>query len=119
MHFPEPVRMPDDHAGPVWARARKRPAGGGGGGFVGLLVTLLALFGVLTGVLGVKERSLAEGGAIMDGWIVVGVAAAQRLAGQVSQAVGATSGRAGEASAGTGDALDAGAATTADTRKAS
>jgi hypothetical protein len=33
----------------------------------------LALFGVLTAVLGVKEQSLAEGGAMMDGWITSGV----------------------------------------------
>lgn len=112
MRFPEPVRMSDVHASPVWARTRKR-SGGGGGGFVGLLVTLLALFGVLTAVLGIKERSLSEAGAIMDGWLVAGIAAAQRLAGQAPEAAEAAADTAGEAAARTGDALEAGATTTA------
>ncbi|WP_253189226.1 hypothetical protein [Brevundimonas sp. LM2] len=98
--------MSDDHASPVWARTRKR-SGGGGGGFVGLLVTLLALFGVLTAVLGIKERSLAEAGTIMDGWIVAGVAAAERLAGRAADG-------ADKAATKTGDALEAGAETTAE-----
>ena len=83
MRFPEPVRNSDDHASPVWARSKRRSSGGGGG-FVGLIVTLLALFGALTAVLGVKEQSLAEGGAMMDGWITAGVVIARRSAGSVS-----------------------------------
>jgi len=118
MRFPEPVRMSDDHASPVWARSKRR-SGGGGGGFVGLLVTLLALFGVLTAVLGVKEQSLAEGGAIMDGWITSGVTSAKRLAGQAPEAAEAAADKAGDAAEKTGDALEAGAATTADQLKKS
>ena len=66
MRFSQPVRMADDgdHS-PVWARSKRRR----GNPFISLLITLLALFGVLTAVLGIKEKSLAEGGAMMDGWI--------------------------------------------------
>lgn len=110
MRFPEPVRMADDH-GPVWTRKKRRS--GAGGGFVGLIVTLLALFGVLTIVLGVKERSLAEGGALMDGWISAGVAQVRKLAGQAPEAAEVAADRAGQAAERTGDALEAGAATTA------
>ena len=114
MRFPEPVRMPDDdHASPVWARSKRRS--GGGGGFVGLIVTLLALFGVLTAVLGVKEQSLAEGGAIMDGWISVGLEQGRKLIGQAPEAAEVAADKAGEAAEKTGDALEAGAATTAET----
>jgi hypothetical protein len=112
MRFPEPVRDSDGHSTPVWARKKRR--GGGAGGFVGLLVTLLALFGVLTAVLGIKERSLAEGGALMDGWIAAGVSAARELAGQAPEAAEAAAEKAGDAAEKTGDALEAGAATTAE-----
>lgn len=112
MRFPEPVRNSDDHASPVWARSKRRS--GGGGGFVGLIVTLLALFGVLTAVLGVKERSLAEGGAMMDGWITAGVNQAKRLAGQAPEAAEVAAEKAGNAAERTGDALEAGAASTAE-----
>ncbi|WP_426038645.1 hypothetical protein [Brevundimonas sp. DC300-4] len=113
MRFPEPVRMADDdHASPVWARSKRR--GGGGGGFVGLIVTLLALFGVLTAVLGVKEQSLAEGGAMMDGWITAGVDQGRKLIGQAPEAAEVAVDKAGAAAEKTGDALEAGAATTAE-----
>ncbi|MBU1348361.1 MAG: hypothetical protein KKA16_15580 [Alphaproteobacteria bacterium] len=112
MRFPEPVRNSDDHASPVWARSKRRSRGGGG--FVGLIVTLLALFGVLTAVLGVKEQSLAEGGAIMDGWITAGVAKARELAGQAPEIAEAAADGAGEAAEKTGDALEAGAAATSE-----
>lgn len=112
MRFHEPVRMSDDHASPVWARTKRR-SGGGAGGLVGLLVTLIALFGVLTAVLGIKERSLAEGGALMDGWITVGIDRARALAGQAPQAAGAAVETAGAAAGATGDALESGAATAA------
>lgn len=112
MRFQEPVRMSDDHASPVWARSKRR-SGGGAGGLVGLLVTLLALFGVLTAVLGIKERSLAEGGALMDGWITAGVEKARALAGQAPEAAGAAMETAGEAAGATGEALESGAASTA------
>ena len=113
MRFPEPVRNADDNGTPVWARTKRR-SGGGGGGLVGLIVTLLALFGVLTAVLGIKERSLAEGGAIMDGWISVGIAKGKALIGQAPEAAEAAADTAGNAAEKTGDALEAGAATTAE-----
>ncbi len=116
MRFLEPVRMSDDHSSPVWARTKRRSRGGGGG-FVGLIVTLLALFGVLTAVLGVKERSLAEGGAMMDGWISAGVVKARELAGQAPEAAEVAADKAGDAAEKTGDALEAGAATTAEALK--
>ncbi len=112
MRFPEPVRMSDEHASPVWARTKRR-SGGGGGGIVGLIVTLLALFGVLTAVLGVKERSLAEGGAMMDGWISAGMTQVRKLAGQAPEAAEVAADKAGDAAEKTGDALEAGAAATA------
>ena len=98
MRFSEPVRMADDgdHS-PVWARTRRRR----GNPFISLLITLLALFGVLTAVLGVKEQSLAEGGAMMDGWIAKGVATvkgeAPRVADEAGEAAGAAATRAGDA----------------------
>ena len=113
MRFAEPVRNADDHASPVWARSRRRS--GGGGGFVGLIVTLLALFGVLTAVLGVKEGSLAEGGAMMDGWIAAGVAQGRKLIGRAPEAAEVAADKAGAAAEKTGDALEAGAAATAET----
>jgi len=113
MRFPEPVRNPDDHASPVWARSKRR-SGGGGGGFVGLIVTLLALFGVLTAVLGIKEQSLAEGGAMMDGWITAGVVQGKKLIGQAPEAAEVAADKAGDAAEKTGDALEAGAASTAE-----
>ncbi len=114
MRFPEPVRNSDDHASPVWARSKRR-SGGGGGGFVGLIVTLLALFGALTAVLGIKEQSLAEGGAMMDGWITAGVIQGKKLIGQAPEAAEAAADKAGDAAEKTGDALEAGAASTAET----
>lgn len=116
MRFPEPVRNADDNGTPVWARTKRRSGGGGGGGggLVGLIVTLLALFGVLTAVLGIKERSLAEGGAMMDGWISAGVAQGKALIGQAPEAAEAAADTAGNAAEKTGDALEAGAATTAE-----
>lgn len=114
MRFPEPVRMAEDHATPVWAR-KKRRSSSGGGGLVGLIVTLLALFGVLTAVLGIKERSLAEGGALMDGWISAGITQGKKLIGQAPEAAEAAAEKAGAAAEKTGDALEAGAATTAET----
>lgn len=111
MRFPEPVRMADDgEASPAWARSSKRR---GGVPIVGLLVTLLALFGALTAVLGVKEKSLAAGGAMIDGWISTGWNGALKLVGQAPEAAEAAADEAGEAADKTGDALQAGAETTA------
>jgi hypothetical protein len=98
MRFSEPVRMADDgEHSPVWARTKRRS---GGAPLVGVLVTLLALFGVLTAVLGIKEKSLAEGGAMMDGWI--------------AQAVATVKGEASEAGAEAADAAGAAAETAAE-----
>lgn len=111
MRFSEPVRMADDgdHS-PVWARSKRRR----GNPFISLLVTLLALFGVLTAVLGIKEKSLAEGGAMMDGWISSAVSTvkgeAPRVADQAGEAAGAAATKAG-------DAAQAGAAAASDELK--
>jgi hypothetical protein len=112
MRFSEPVRMADDgDSSPVWARTKRRR---GANPLVGILVTLLAIFGVLTAVLGIKERSLAEGGAIMDGWITSGVATVKGEAPQVAdEAVDA----AGAAAEKAGDAAQAGAAAASDELK--
>lgn len=107
--------MNDEAASPVWARKKRRARGGGG--LVGVLVTLLALFGVLTAVLGIKERSLAEAGSMMDGWITAGVDQGKRLAGQAPQAAEAAADKAGKAAEKTGDAIKAGAETTANELK--
>jgi hypothetical protein len=111
MRFSEPVRMADngEHS-PVWARTRRRS----GNPLVGIIVTLLALFGVLTAVLGIKEQSLAEGGAVMDGWIATGVSTvrgeAPRVADEAAEAAGTAAGRAA-------DAAQAGAAAVSDEMK--
>ena len=112
MHFPEPVRMADDDDGasPVWARSRHRSRGNP---IISLLVTLLALFGALTVVLGIKEQSVAEGGALIDGWISAGWDGARKLVGQAPEAAEVAAGKAGDAAARTGDALEAGAEKTA------
>lgn len=111
MRFSEPVRMADDDHSPVWARSKRRRSGNP---IVGVLVTLLALFGVLTAVLGVKEQSLAEGGAMMDGWIAKGVATikgeAPKVADEAADAAGAAAEKAG-------DAAQAGAAAASDELK--
>jgi hypothetical protein len=98
MRFSEPVRMADDgEHSPVWARSKRR----GGNPVVGIIVTLLALFGVLTAVLGIKEQSLAEGGAMMDGWITKGVSTvkgeAPKVADEAVDAAGVVAERAGDA----------------------
>ena len=111
MNFPEPVRMADDDGGsPSWARPKRRR---GGSPVVSFFVTLLALFGALTAVLGVKEQSVAEGGVIIDSWITAGWQGARRLAGQAPEAAGVAADKAGAAAAKTGDALQAGAEKTA------
>lgn len=103
--------MADDaEHSPVWARSKRR----GGNPFIGLIVTLLALFGVLTAVLGIKERSLAEGGAMMDGWISQGVATVRGKAPEAAdQAATATAAAAEKA----GNAAQAGAAAASDSLK--
>lgn len=111
MRFSQPVRMADDadHS-PVWARSKRRR----GNPFISLLIILLALFGVLTAVLGVKEKSLAEGGAMMDGWISTAVSTVRGEAPKVADQAGEA---AGEAAAKAGDAAQAGAAAASDELK--
>lgn len=92
-----------DHS-PVWARTRKR---GSAGPAVGFLVTLLALFGALTLVLAIKERSVAQAGAQIDGWVSTGW-------GYVMTAAGKAPEKAGHVADRTGDALAAGAQGAAD-----
>lgn len=111
MRLSQPVRMADDaDRTPVWARSRKRSSGNP---LVNVVVTLLALFGALTAVLGVKERSLAEGGAIVDGWIAAGADAVRGLAGQGAEKAGVAAEKAAseaeQAAARTGEALKSGA----------
>lgn len=99
-----------DHS-PVWARTKRRR---GANPLVGVLVTLLAVFGVLTAVLGIKERSLAEGGAIMDGWISSAVATVKGEAPKVADEAADAAGAAAEKA---GDAAQAGAAAATDELK--
>lgn len=111
MRFSEPVRMTDDgEHSPVWARTKRRR----GIPLMGIIVTLLALFGVLMAGLGVKEQSLAEGGALMDGWITTAVSTVTGgAAGATDEVVEAVSDAAGNA----GDAAQAGAAAASDELK--
>ena len=111
MRFSEPVRMADDgEHSPVWARTKRRS----GNPIVGVIVTLLALFGVLTAVLGIKEQSLAEGGAMMDGWITKGMSTVRGEAPQVAEEAVDAAGAAAEKA---GDAAQAGAAAASDEMK--
>ncbi|MBA3048604.1 MAG: hypothetical protein KKE42_06805 [Alphaproteobacteria bacterium] len=112
MRFSEPVRMADDgEHSPVWARTKRRS---GSNPLVGIVVTLLALFGVLTAVLGIKEQSLAEGGAMMDGWITKGISTVRGEAPRVAdEAADVAVGAAEKA----GDAAQAGAAAASDELK--
>ncbi len=111
MRFSEPVRIADDadHS-PVWARSRRRR----GNPFISLVITLLAVFGVLTAVLGIKEKSLAEGGAMMDGWISAAVETVRGGAPKVADQAGDA---AGKAAVKAGDAAQAGAAAASDELK--
>jgi hypothetical protein len=111
MRFSEPVRMADDadHS-PIWARPKRRR----GNPLVSIVVTLLAVFGVLTAALGIKEQSLAEGGAIMDGWIA---AAMSKVRGEAPQVADQAADAAGAAAEKAGDAAQAGAAAAADELK--
>lgn len=114
MRFSQPVHMADGDSSPVWARSKRRS---GGASPIGFVVTLLALFGVLSAVLGIKERSMAEGGAIIDGWISSAWTSARSLAGQAPEAGEEAADKVGETAAKTGDALQAGAEKTADELK--
>ena len=94
MRFSEPVRMADDgEHSPVWARTRRRSG---------------------NPLVGIKEQSLAEGGAIIDGWIAKGVSTvrgeAPRVADEAVDAAGAAAEKAG-------DVAQAGAAAASDEMK--
>ena len=118
MNFPDVVRNADDTShSPVWARSKRR-RGRGGTPLVGFLVTLLALFGALTAVMAIKERSIAAGGAVIDSWITAGVQKGREVIGQAPAAGAVAADKAGNAVGKTGDALKAGAAETADKMKA-
>ena len=116
MRFPEVVRDADDTSHPVWARSKRR-RGRGAGSLVGLLVTLLSLFGALTAVMAIKERSIGAGGAVIDGWIVTSAQKVRVLIGKAPAAGAKAADKAGDAVEHTGDALQAGAAETADQMK--
>ena len=116
MRFPEVVRMAEGDPGPVWARSKRR-RGNPLGGLVGLIVTLLALFGALTFGLSIKEHSVAGAGAMIDGWIMVGKNEVMKAIGKAPEAAEVAADKAGDAAHSTGDALQAGAAETADTLK--
>ena len=118
MRFPEPLRMAeDDGASPVWARSKRRKSRGGTP-LVGFLVTLLALFGALTAVLAIKERSVAAGGEVIDGWIRAGWNTARTAVGKTSATAEAAVDRAADATGKTGNATQAGPEKTADELKA-
>lgn len=94
-----------DHS-PVWAKTRRRS---GGSPFIGLVVTLLALFGALTLALSIKERSVAGAGGMIDGWVSTAWNGALGLVGKAPEAAEEAADHAGAAAERTGDALEAGA----------
>lgn len=106
MRFSEPVRMAEDDGGPVWARSKRRR---GGPPVLGFIITLLALFGALTAVLGIKERSVAEGGALIDGWITAGWEQIKDITGQADEATDEALTEAADAADSAGAALGEGA----------
>jgi hypothetical protein len=81
------------------------------------VVTLLALFGALTAVMAIKERSIAAGGAVIDAWISAGADAVRQAIGRAPAAGAVAADKAGNAVEKTGDALKAGAAETSDQMK--
>ena len=92
---------------PAWERRSRRS---GSNPIVGLIVTLLALFGALTAGLSIAEQSVAGAGARIDGWISAGWNAVRGV--DVEDAAEAASDAAvatGEAAAEAGDAVEAGA----------
>lgn len=104
--FSVPVHMADNGGGPVWVGARRRR---GAPPLVGLIVTLLAVFGAVTIGLSVKEGSAARAGGVIDGWASTVSNTARRLAGQAPQAAEKAADRAGAATSRAGDAVRAGA----------
>lgn len=82
MRFSQATAKAEGADGPVWARSRRRRVSAGP--FVGLVGAILAVIGGLTVVLAVKERSVAQAGAIMDGWIDSGWTVARNLTGRAT-----------------------------------
>lgn len=76
---------------------------------LGFIITLLALFGALTAVLGIKERSVAEGGALIDGWITAGWEQIKDITGQADEATDEALTEAADAADSAGAALGEGA----------
>ncbi len=92
---------------PAWERRSRRS---GSNPVVGLLVTLLALFGALTLGLSIAERSVAEAGGRIDGWISAGWNAVRGVdVEDAAEAAGDAAQATGEAAAEAGDAVEAGA----------
>jgi len=94
---------------PVWERRGRRS---GSNPFVGLIVTLLALFGALTAGLAIAERSVGGAGDRIDGWIAAGMdmvrgATADDAAEAAGDAAEATGEAAGQAADAAGDAAEA------------
>jgi len=120
MRFPQPVRMAEGGDGPVWARQRRRS---GGPPLVGLLVTLVALFGALMLVLSIKEKSVAKAGAQVDGWTASAWGQVKTMTGRAGEKTEKAAEEAktsvAQTAEKTGDAVKAGADKTADELKKS
>ncbi|MBN8553084.1 MAG: hypothetical protein J0L52_09360 [Caulobacterales bacterium] len=94
-------------AGPVWERRGRRSSSNP---FVGLIVTLLALFGALTVGLSIAERSVGAAGDRIDGWISSGWGMVTgATAGDAVEAAGEAAEAAGDAAESAGDAAEAAA----------
>lgn len=107
MRFPEPVRNSDDSGhSPVWARSKRRSSFGP---IVGLIVTILALFGALSIAMGVKEKSLSAGGAVIDGWMKSAWSSVKEMTGQADEVAVEAAKDTGEAADKVGEAVKAGA----------
>lgn len=92
---------------PVWERRGRRS---GSNPLVGLIVTLLALFGALTAGLAIAERSVAGAGERIDGWIATGWNTVRGIDGDdVAEAAGEAAEATGDAAAEAGDAVEEGA----------
>ena len=99
----------ENHGGssPVWERRGRRS---GSNPLVGLIVTLLALFGALTAGLAIAERSVGGAGDRIDGWIAAGWNTVRGIdAGDVADAAGDAAEATGDAAAEAGDAVEEGA----------
>lgn len=101
----------ENHGGasPVWERRGRRS---GSNPIVGLIVTLLALFGALVAGLSIAERSVGGAGDRIDGWITSAREAV--MGGGAAEAAGDAAAAAGDAAQATGEAAQnaADAATT-------